>query len=112
MLLKNGNKETYVLNTRFVSSSRRRRKRPPLRVLREVTRNEKNSKGKNSNFQIYLRKLCALGSFFAFLINVTSSSFSLLSLLISTGKEVTLVLGDALRQLVGRVHERELFRRE
>lgn len=28
------------------------------------------------------------------------------------GKEVTLVLGDALRQLVGRVHERELFRRE
>ena len=29
-----------------------------------------------------------------------------------TGKEVTLVLGDALRQLVGRVHERELFRRE
>lgn len=36
MLLKNANKETHVLNTRKVSLSRRRRKRPPLRVAREV----------------------------------------------------------------------------
>ena len=36
MLLKNGNKETYVLNTREVTFVRKRRKRPPLRVAREV----------------------------------------------------------------------------
>lgn len=86
MLLKNGNKETYVLNTRKVTFVRRRRKRPPLRLERShITK--RNSKGKNSNFQIYLRKLCALGSFFAFLINVTSSSFSLLLSLLVPGKK-------------------------
>ena len=34
MLLKNGNKETHVLNARKVTFVRRRRKRPPLRLER------------------------------------------------------------------------------
>ena len=84
MLLRNGNKERLICTKHALCLflPKTTKTTPPLRVLREVIVTKRIPKGKNSNFQIYLRKLCALGSFFAFLINVTSSSFSLLSLLL------------------------------